>query len=148
MKYASIVGLVAVTVLMLVVFILGDVSLAHVETAPELAVGGVRLADTPEPERIRPYRSYPAPTGEAGFRRYYQKRCFPGCHYGYSVVPPAASADTHEQVLATPTRVRAYRSYPAPTGEAGFRRYYQKRCYPGCHYGSEIVAPVATRIHP
>lgn len=43
-------------------------------------------SSTPEPvvsgedDRLRPFRSYPAPTGEAGFRLYYQKRCYPGCH--------------------------------------------------------------------
>lgn len=148
MKYAFLFGLLALAVLMLAASVLGDVSPTGVEAASNSVVEGVRLADTPEPERIRPYRSYPAPTGEAGFRRYYQKRCYPGCHYGYAVVTPAAAADAHEQVQPTPTRVRYYRSYPAPTGEAGFRRYYQKRCYPGCHYGEEVVTPVATRVHP
>jgi hypothetical protein len=37
---------------------------------------------------------------------------------------------------------RPHRSYPAPTGYPGFRRYYQKRCYPGCHtYGDEQPHP-------
>ena len=37
----------------------------------------------------RPYRTYPEPTGQPGFRRYYQKRCYPGCH-----VPPATGTAT------------------------------------------------------
>jgi len=41
---------------------------------------------------------------------------------------------------------RPYRSYPAPTGYTGFRKYYQKRCYPGCHYDSSAAEP--TRVHP
>jgi hypothetical protein len=46
-----------------------------------------------------------------------------------STPQPALSAATE--------RERAYRSYPAPTGLPGFRVYYQKRCYPGCHtYGT------------
>ena len=39
----------------------------------------------------RPYRTYPRPTGYPGFRRYYQKRCYPGCH-----VPPAPGTPTPE----------------------------------------------------
>jgi hypothetical protein len=96
-------------------------------------------AATPEPTRVRPYRSYPAPTGEAGFRKYYQKRCYPGCHYG-------SAAPTPTEAPEEAVRERPYRSYPAPTGEAGFRKYYQKRCYPGCHYDSST--PVPTKIHP
>jgi len=38
---------------------------------------------------------------------------------------------------------RLYRSYPKPTGYPGFRKYYQKRCYPGCHGDS-----TPTRVHP
>ena len=41
---------------------------------------------------------------------------------------------------------RPHRSYPAPTGAPGFRKYYQKRCYPGCHYGASAAEP--TRVHP
>ncbi len=114
----------------------GDVSSAN--AAPPTA--------TSEPTHERFYRSYPAPTGAAGFRRYYQKRCYPGCHDSAPIVTPTGAAhDTMVQAGATPTRERLYRSYPAPTGAAGFRRYYQKRCYPGCHtYGT----PVPTRVHP
>ncbi len=111
-----------------------------------LPVGNVPPTATAEPRRDRFYRSYPAPTGAAGFRRYYQKRCYPGCHDDAPVITPTGTGhDTMVQAGATPTHERLYRSYPAPTGAAGFRRYYQIRCYPGCHtYGT----PVPTRVHP
>ncbi|MGQ9599916.1 MAG: hypothetical protein ACUVWZ_10925, partial [Anaerolineae bacterium] len=70
--------------------------------------------NTPAPTQTRLIRPYPAPTGLPGFRRYYQIRCYPGCHYGPTPTPAQ----------------RPYRSYPAPTGLPGFRRYYQIRCYP------------------
>lgn len=42
--------------------------------------------------------------------------------------------DTPEPVLQVSEETdRLYRSCPAPTGYPGFRKYYQKRCYPGCH---------------
>jgi hypothetical protein len=47
--------------------------------------------------------------------------------------PVAQPTGTPEPVLSEDDRLRPFRSYPAPTGEAGFRLYYQKRCYPGCH---------------
>jgi hypothetical protein len=50
----------------------------------------------------------------------------------------AQPTSTPQPVLSAATeRERLYRSYPAPTGLPGFRLYYQKRCYPGCHsYGT------------
>ena len=117
---------------------------------PEMTVPAVvKIAaplSTVEPTRERPYRSYPAPTGYPGFRVYYQKRCYPGCH-SYPTSPAEGDAPA-AQPTETPTvgRERPYRSYPAPTGYPGFRVYYQKRCYPGCHtYPS---APAPTRVHP
>ena len=97
---------------------------------------------TAEPTRERLYRSYPAPTGYPGFRVYYQKRCYPGCHYSSS------TSDQESVPTAQPTvsAERPYRSYPAPTGYPGFRKYYQKRCYPGCHYDSSAAEP--TKVHP
>jgi hypothetical protein len=56
----------------------------------------------------------------------------------------AQPASTPEPVVAVSNdgRERHYRSYPAPTGLPGFRLYYQKRCYPGCHTdGIEQVHP-------
>jgi len=41
-------------------------------------------------------------------------------------------------------RERLYRSYPAPTGLPGFRRYYQMRCYPGCHSDGDA----SDQVHP
>jgi len=58
-----------------------------------------------------------------------------------AVVKVAAPLSTVE-----PARERPYRSYPAPTGYPGFRVYYQKRCYPGCHYDSSTAVP--TQVHP
>ena len=43
---------------------------------------------------------------------------------------------------------RPYRSYPAPTGYPGFRKYYQKRCYPGCHYDAAEGTPTPQAVHP
>jgi hypothetical protein len=43
---------------------------------------------------------------------------------------------------------RPYRSYPAPTGYPAFRKYYQKRCYPGCHYDAAEGTPAPQGIHP
>ena len=51
-----------------------------------------------------------------------------------------AAEDTPSMTSASD---RPNRSYPPPTGEAGFRRYYQKRCYPGCH-----VQSTPTPAHP
>jgi hypothetical protein len=50
--------------------------------------------------------------------------------------------------MGTPelVRERPYRSYPAATGYPGFRVYYQKRCYPGCHFYPSTPAP--TQVHP
>jgi hypothetical protein len=58
----------------------------------------------------------------------------------------AQPTSTPQPVLsAAMERDRPYRSYPAPTGLPGFRVYYQKRCYPGCHsYGT----PIPGGIHP
>jgi hypothetical protein len=134
----------ALCVLMLATLVPGAASSSNVE----MAVEEVQPAATGEPDRDRPYRSYPAPTGRPAFRRYYQKRCYPGCHYGSAVVAPAAAADMDVEATATPARVRPYRSYPEPTGQAGFRRYYQKRCFPGCHYDGDVVTPMPTKIHP
>jgi hypothetical protein len=57
----------------------------------------------------------------------------------------AQPTSTPQPVLsAAMEQERPYRSYPAPTGLPGFRVYYQKRCYPGCHsYGT----PVPSGIH-
>jgi len=43
---------------------------------------------------------------------------------------------------------RPYRSYPAPTGYPAFRKYYQKRCYPGCHYDVTAGTPTPQAVHP
>jgi hypothetical protein len=65
---------------------------ATVQAAVEATLAA-QPTSTPEPPVLnvantdseRPYRSYPAPTGYPGFRLYYQKRCYPGCHtYGDS----------------------------------------------------------------
>jgi hypothetical protein len=121
-------------------------NLAEPETAVSIVVNVAAPTSTAEPTRERPYRSYPAPTGYPGFRKYYQKRCYPGCH-SYSTTYTQADAPT-VQPTATPTvgRDRPYRSYPAPTGYPGFRVYYQKRCYPGCHTYPSTPAP--TLVHP
>ncbi len=62
-----------------------------------LATIAAQPTSTPQPmlsaatERERPYRSYPAPTGLPGFRLYYQKRCYPGCHSYGTPAPDAAN---------------------------------------------------------
>ncbi len=43
---------------------------------------------------------------------------------------------------------RLHRSYPAPTGYPGFRKYYQKRCYPGCHSDNTFGTPTLQVAHP
>jgi hypothetical protein len=43
---------------------------------------------------------------------------------------------------------RLHRSYPAPTGYPGFRKYYQKRCYPGCHDDGTSGTPTPQVAHP
>ena len=120
----------------------------HGATGQEVMAGdpGAAPAATEEVAPDRYYRSYPAPTGAAGFRRYYQIRCYPGCHTGATpAVPAEASVDS--VAMDQGSAERPYRSYPAPTGSPGFRRYYQIRCYPGCHsYPS--ATPDATRVHP
>lgn len=56
------------------------------------------------------------------------------------------SANPDDKV--TEARERPYRSYPAPTGYPGFRKYYQKRCYPGCHYDATEGTPTPQVTHP
>jgi hypothetical protein len=56
-----------------------------------------------------------------------------------------ATIAAQQAVGADQARERPYRNYPAPTGLPGFRLYYQKRCYPGCHtYGT----PTPGGVHP
>jgi hypothetical protein len=121
-------------------------NLAEPETAESVVVNVAAPTSTAEPTRERPYRSYPAPTGYPGFRLYYQKRCYPGCHYDSTALGPEDLKATQTPDASIAARERPYRSYPAPTGYPGFRLYYQKRCYPGCHYDSS--KPVPTKIHP
>ena len=56
--------------------------------------------------------------------------------------PPTLTAEEARAVQ------RLHRSYPAPTGYPGFRKYYQKRCYPGCHYDSTSGTPTPQVTHP
>lgn len=165
MRTLYLVSILAMLALALIACAAGDASLRPSEAkapravqaapdtgiaAPEIAAAGViRIVaplSTTEPDRERSYRSYPAPTGRPGFRKYYQIRCYPGCHsYPETYGQDDASAT---QPTATPTvdAARAHRSYPAPTGAPGFRKYYQIRCYPGCHTYSSTPEPA--RIHP
>jgi hypothetical protein len=150
MKVRYIVALLVLCVLGLVALVPSDTLFAKPGSAAHGLAIGIYAAGTPEPTRVRAYRSYPAPTGLPAFRKYYQKRCYPGCHYGVPVATPSAATDPEPSPTPspTPTRVRAYRSYPAPTGLPGFRKYYQKRCYPGCHYGEPVLTPMPTKVHP
>ena len=148
MKVLYIVALLALCVVAVAALAPGDSSHAETGGAAHALAEGLHAVGTPEPSRVRPYRSYPAPTGLPGFRKYYQKRCYPGCHNSEPVVTPGPTANAKPEPPATPTRVRAYRSYPAPTGLPGFRKYYQKRCFPGCHNSEAVVTPVATKVHP
>lgn len=62
-----------------------------------------------------------------------------------AAVEATVSAQELQLVSDSPDLDRLHRSYPAPTGYPGFRKYYQKRCYPGCHtYGT----PTPDRVHP
>jgi hypothetical protein len=117
------------------------------DVALDSGEGALALA-TSRPDRPRYYKSYPAPTGLPGFRKYYQRRCYPGCHYGYNVVTPTPQTETHAVPSVEPTRTRYYKSYPAPTGQPAFRKYYQRRCYPGCHYGGTVITPSPGIVHP
>ena len=144
MKILGVLSLLVVAILAIVALLPGAVS-------GDAAAGVVQATDAVNPpatERDRLHRPYPAPTGQAGFRKYYQKRCYPGCHYGVATPTPPIAADTHDVAAGQPDRPRYYKSYPAPTGQAGFRKYYQKRCYPGCHYGSAVVTPIPSVFHP
>ena len=70
------------------------------------------------------------------------------------------TASARQNVSAQPTSLpsstpavvpagnRLYRSYPAPTGYPGFRKYYQKRCYPGCHYDATEGTATPQAVHP
>ena len=59
---------------------------------------------------------------------------------------PTHSASDSSKVASAGER--PYRSYPAPTGYPGFRKYYQKRCYPGCHYDASEGTPTPQAVHP
>jgi hypothetical protein len=59
--------------------------------------------------------------------------------------PASPSSDSPEVASAGE---RLHRSYPAPTGYPGFRKYYQKRCYPGCHYDATEGTPTPQAVHP
>ena len=62
-----------------------------------------------------------------------------------AAVEATMAAHPSLELSAVSASERLHRSYPAPTGLPGFRRYYQKRCYPGCHtYGT----PTPDRVHP
>jgi hypothetical protein len=148
MRLVAIVALLALCLLGMVALIPGETLQAEPGSAAHTTSKGIYAADTPEPERVRPYRSYPAPTGLPAFRKYYQKRCYPGCHYGQPVVTPSVEKDAEPTPTPEATRVRVYRSYPAPTGLPGFRKYYQRRCYPGCHYGQPVITPIPNQVHP
>lgn len=115
---------------LLALLVAAFVHLVSVDASSPTVLAATPDDATPEPmadpTRDRPYRSYSAPTGVAGFRIYYQMRCYPGCHYGVDETTPE------------PTRESPYRSYPALTGVVGFRVCYQKRCSPGRHYGTDV----------
>jgi hypothetical protein len=129
-----------------VVHIAPDAGIPEPAVAADAVIRVVAPLSTAEPERERPYRSYPAPTGYPGFRKYYQMRCYPGCHSYPTVYPEGETAAAQPTATPTVDTARAYRSYPAPTGAPGFRKYYQIRCYPGCHSYSSTPEPA--RIHP
>jgi len=148
MKVLGIMALLALCVVALIALVPSDTLYAKPGSAAHALARGIYAAGTPEPTRVRAYRSYPAPTGLPGFWKYYQKRCDPGCHNSAPVATPGPTADARPEPSATPTRVRAYRSYPTPTGLPGFRKYYQKRCYPGCHSSAPVVTPVPSQVHP
>jgi hypothetical protein len=59
--------------------------------------------------------------------------------------PTSPSSDA---LAAASASERPNRSYPAPTGYPGFRKYYQKRCYPGCHYDATEGTPTPEVVHP
>jgi hypothetical protein len=161
MKPFYLLGILAILIAVLVACGTGDAPQTQQETEPPAAVQAESPTNEPpqaeeqssvaqvsaplstaEPDEERLHRSYPAPTGYPGFRKYYQKRCYPGCHYD------SATSGEGDTAVAQPTVAaeRPNRSYPAPTGYPGFRKYYQKRCYPGCHYDSSAAEP--TRVHP
>ena len=73
-----------------------DTPAPDVEATVEIAVQSTLAAMPTNPPAVteqeaqtseRQHRSYPAPTGYPGFRKYYQKRCYPGCHYDVSGTP-------------------------------------------------------------
>lgn len=66
-------------------------------------------------------------------------------HWNASAQPPSPPTVAPDVANASE---RLYRSYPAPTGYPGFRKYYQKRCYPGCHYDVAAGTPTPQAIHP
>jgi len=72
-----------------VVHIAPDAGIPEPAVAADAVIRVVAPLSTAEPERERPYRSYPAPTGYPGFRKYYQIRCYPGCHTYSSTPEPA-----------------------------------------------------------
>ena len=146
MKVLTVFAFLALAILLLVALVPASASTGNPAVGSGSLAAGSSPSGTVEPQRERPYRSYPAPTGGAGFRLYYQKRCYPGCHYGAAPSAEASSLHTEMEAVATPVRERPYRSYPAPTGGPGFRKYYQKRCYPGCHYGTAPTAE-ASSLH-
>lgn len=153
-------GILAILVAVLIACGSGDGSLSLRDTEPPEAVQATRAPDlatsegvevaaplsTVEPAQERPYRSYPAPTGYPGFRVYYQKRCYPGCHSYEAAYAQTEPVQAEPTAIPTVGRERPYRPYPAPTGYPGFRVYYQKRCYPGCHYGASTPEPAV--VHP
>jgi len=81
-------------------------------------------APTPEP----PFGAPGRPT-EDTFRRYYQIRCYPGCHEVQKTKP---STEMSQSPWGAPGK---------PSADT-FRRYYQIRCYPGCHTEQKGPRPV------
>ena len=66
-------------------------------------------------------------------------------HETASAQPTSSSSDAVQVASAGD---RPYRTYPAPTGYPGFRKYYQKRCSPGCHYDASEGSPTPQVVHP
>jgi hypothetical protein len=114
------------------VIVIGLLLVAQAVLAESDPAPVVQTDETLTPTSEPPFGA-PGKPSEDTFRRYYQIRCYPGCH---EVQKDRPSNEMSQSPWGAPGK---------PSDDT-FRRYYQIRCYPGCHETQK--GPQPTRVHP
>jgi hypothetical protein len=113
-----------------VMLVVGLLLVAQAALADSNSALIAQTAETPTPTPDSPFGAPGKPSIDT-FRRYYQIRCYPGCH---DVQKTGPSTEMSKSPFGAPAK---------PSRDT-FRRYYQIRCYPGCHTEQKGPRP----IHP